>query len=68
MPAVANDGPNNPLDPVHLPEFAATISWGMCRNPACINFGIRTRGIAAARPPGRDCQGAGRPLSMNFAI
>ena len=49
MHAVAADRPDNPLDPVRLPEFAATISWCMCRNPACANFGIPYTGPSPPR-------------------
>ena len=33
MHAVAADSSDNPLDPVYLPEFAATISSGMLPQP-----------------------------------
>ena len=36
----------NPLSPVYLPEFGHCVSWAMCRNPACKNYGIPYRGSA----------------------
>ena len=41
----------NPLSPVYLPEFGHCVSWAMCRNPACKNFGIHYQGRA---PVGRE--------------
>ena len=32
------------LSPVFLPEFGQTVSWAMCRNPACTNFGLPYEG------------------------
>ena len=32
------------FDPVHLPEFGLEVSWVMCRNPLCENFGKLFRG------------------------
>ena len=29
----------SPFSPVFLPEFNSHVSWFMCRNPACQNFG-----------------------------
>lgn len=34
----------NELSPVFLPEFGRSISWAMCRNPACENFGLPYEG------------------------
>lgn len=28
------------FDPVYLPEFGLEVSWAMCRNPMCPNFGV----------------------------
>ena len=39
---------SNPLAPVFLPEFGHPVSWAMCRNPSCANFGIHYEGP----PPG----------------
>ena len=36
----------NPLSPVYLPEFGHYVSWAMCRNPACKNYGIHYQGPA----------------------
>ena len=36
----------NPLAPVDTPEFGLPVSWAMCRNPACRNFGIHYTGPA----------------------
>ena len=36
--------PNNPAAPVYLPEFGVEVSWAMCRNSCCQNFGIPYRG------------------------
>ena len=36
----------NPLAPVDMPEFGQPVSWAMCRNPACRNFGIHYTGPA----------------------
>lgn len=36
--------PDNPAAPVYLPEFGVEISWAMCRNACCRNFGIPYRG------------------------
>ena len=36
----------HPLAPVDLPEFGVEISWAMCRNPRCENFGIHYAGPA----------------------
>ena len=36
----------NPLSPVYLPEFGHCVSWAMCRNPACKNYGIHYQGPA----------------------
>ena len=38
------------FEPVHLPEFGLAVSWAMCRNPMCANFGIQFDG---AIPEGR---------------
>ena len=32
------------IAPVHLPEFGLDVSWAMCRNPMCENFGIHFEG------------------------
>ena len=45
MNSIAN---SNPLAPVFLPEFGQPVSWAMCRNPSCANFGIHYEGP----PPG----------------
>ena len=37
---------NNPYLPAHLPEFGFSISWAMCRNPMCGNFGHHYSGDA----------------------
>lgn len=37
-------GSENPYSPVHLPEFGCSISWAMCRNALCPNFGIHYSG------------------------
>ena len=29
-----------PIAPVWLPEFDTHVSWAMCRNPMCSNFGV----------------------------
>lgn len=34
----------NPLSAVFLPEFGVEVSWAMCRNPACSNFGLPYEG------------------------
>ena len=36
--------PDNPAAPVHLPEFGVEISWAMCRNSCCPNFGVPYQG------------------------
>jgi len=35
---------SNPLSAVFLPEFGIEVSWAMCRNPACVNFGVPYEG------------------------
>ena len=30
--------------PAYLPEFDLEVSWAMCRNPMCPNFGLFFRG------------------------
>ena len=35
---------SNPLAAVFLPEFGTEVSWAMCRNPACVNFGLPYEG------------------------
>ena len=32
------------IEPVFLPEFGVAVSWAMCRNPMCTNFGIQFDG------------------------
>ena len=32
------------FEPAHLPEFDLEVSWAMCRNPMCPNFGVFFRG------------------------
>ena len=32
------------IEAVYLPEFAMAMSWAMCRNPQCLNFGVRFEG------------------------
>lgn len=32
--------------PVFLPEYGQAVSWAMCRNPACVNFGLPYGGPA----------------------
>ena len=51
--AISNTPPANPADPVHLPEFGVDVSWAMCRNTCCRNFGIHYRG---ASPIGGDVE------------
>ena len=35
------------MKPVYLPEFDCLVSWAMCRNPSCQNFGIHYEGTTA---------------------
>ena len=35
------------MKPVFLPEFGCSVSWAMCRNPSCQNFGIHYEGTTA---------------------
>ena len=39
-----NQNEGNPFSPVSLPEFGIKVSWAMCRNPACPNFGLHYDG------------------------
>ena len=32
------------IETAHLPEFGMDVSWAMCRNPMCANFGIHFEG------------------------
>ena len=33
------------IEPVELPEFGLSVSWAMCRNAMCANFGIPFEGV-----------------------
>ena len=45
------------MKPVFLPEFGCSVSWAMCRNPSCQNFGIHYEG---ATPTGNKTVNDGR--------
>lgn len=47
------------LEPVRLPEFDQEVSWHMCRNAMCDNFGVHYDGA-------RDSGGRGRLYRANF--
>ena len=47
----------NPYLPAHLPEFGFSVSWAMCRNAMCPNFGIHYSG---APPDGAQSISDGR--------
>ena len=40
---MTSDDPNWAA-PIFLPEFGLSVSWAMCRNPSCDNFGIHYTG------------------------
>ncbi len=43
------------VEPVYLPEFGLDVSWAMCRNTMCPNFGVHFTGrIPEGRKPASD--------------
>lgn len=38
---------DNPYLPLELPEFGVSVSWAMCRNTMCPNFGVHFAGPAS---------------------
>ena len=38
---------DNPYLPLELPEFGVSVSWAMCRNTMCPNFGVHFAGAAS---------------------
>ena len=54
MTSKQHDAPAGPgtmrIEPVFLPEFGLAVSWAMCRNPMCANFGVHFEGTI---PKGR---------------